>query len=55
MEGVFKGDSTSLMKSLMMVNSMLKHIFITAALYLMLITVGIWIGIMYVSYYLCRF
>ncbi|WP_204308372.1 hypothetical protein, partial [Escherichia coli] len=54
-EGAFQGDSTSLMESMMMANNMLKHIFISAALYLMLISVGVWIGIMYVSYYLCRF
>ncbi|VAC74741.1 Uncharacterised protein [Enterobacter hormaechei] len=39
----------------MMANNMLKHIFISSALYLLLISVGVWIGIMYVSYYLCRF
>lgn len=32
---------------------MLRHIIISATLYLMLIGVGIWIGMMYVSYYLC--
>ena len=54
-EEAFQGDSTSLMESMMMANNMLKHIFISAALYLLLISVGVWIGIMYVSYYLCRF
>ncbi|CBK87265.1 hypothetical protein ENC_40560 [Enterobacter hormaechei] len=34
---------------------MSKYIFISVALYLMLISVGIWIGVMYVSWYLCRF
>lgn len=33
---------------------MSKYIFLSAALYLMLITLGIWIGVMYVSYYMCR-
>ncbi|CAD5356843.1 hypothetical protein EcCFBP13530_08645 [Enterobacter cancerogenus] len=36
------------------VTNMSKYIFLSAALYLMLITLGIWIGVMYVSYYLCR-
>jgi len=37
----------------MIAKSMSKYIFISAALYLMLISIGIWIGVMYVSYYLC--
>ena len=36
------------------VTNMSKYIFLSAALYLMLITLGIWIGVMYVSYYMCR-
>lgn len=36
------------------VTNMSKYIFLSAALYMMLITLGIWIGVMYVSYYMCR-
>lgn len=35
------------------VTNMSKYIFLSAALYMMLITLGIWIGVMYVSYYMC--
>ncbi|CZZ89331.1 Uncharacterised protein [Enterobacter kobei] len=37
----------------MIAKSMFRHIFLSATLYLMLIGVGIWIGVMYVSYFLC--
>ncbi|BBT91465.1 hypothetical protein AI2983V1_2956 [Enterobacter cloacae] len=37
----------------MIAKNMSRYIFISAVLYLMLIGVGIWIGVMYLSYYLC--